>query len=649
MTNTIETSSGDVFNARDLAPVQVASSFMAPPVFEGLLSNVNSILEGPRGSGKTTLLRMLTPEAFSLWRESTPGKDIAFIGVFVPADVRWAKQLTVRTDRLSNPVAKDALLHAVFSVALNLALVETIQSCATLHAKFGEAHPALFFPLDRKTEAQIVEALSYVWSLDVPLKSFNGIRLALRKRQHELSAAAAQLADGRPLLEVQAEREYITSTWLDNLVTAVESVNDVLNRSDQIWAILLDELEIVPPALLQTIVDALRSTSNKLRFKLALSPTGSDLIPHDQPGSSSHFEDYRPVRLWYERKNDARDFASRLFASSLSRMLGVSITEADLLQTLGPSWTRASDDADQEGAQAVVSDTPQMQKLRASAFKSLYEHDESFRQLLDEKGIDPSNPADRDASPEGTLVRKITQLVLHRSQELKSYTFAAGARQRGGARNLHAYLGFPNLIDLTEGNPRWVITLAESVVAEHRSTGLSISAQSVQSNAVRDFVDQMVAKLTVYPTKSSSPGRRWTPYDFVKALGTSISSQLFEGSFKTDPAMSFVIDQAAIDQFGDYIRTAIDLGALVIMRRGGVAPLASAESAQTLVGSRVRLTYRLAPQFRLPLLYLKERSLSAALRAGELLPESEVRVQSSQRIQTEATEQENLPIQGRLL
>lgn len=179
--------------------------------------------------------------------------------------------------------------------------------------------------------------------------------------------------------------------------------------------------------------------------------------------------------------------------------------------------------------------------------------------------------------------------------------------------------------------------------------GLSIATQSVQSNAVRDFVDQMVAKLTVYPTKSSSPSRRWTPYDFVKALGTSISSQLFEGPFKTDPAMSFVIDQAAVDQFGEYIRTAIDLGALVIMRRGGVAPLAGAESTQTLVGSRVRLTYRLAPQFRLPLLYLKERSLSAALKAGELLPESEARVQGTLLGQLESTEHKAPPIQGRLL
>jgi hypothetical protein len=348
MTNPTEAVGGDVFNARDLAPVEVASNFLAPPVFERLLSKVHSVLEGPRGSGKTTLLRMLTPEAFSLWRQVEPGQDIDFIGIFVPADIRWAKQLTVRTDRISSTVAKDALLHASFSVALNLALVETIQSCAKLHARFGDFHPSIFFPLDRASEAEVVASLSFVWGLEVPVPSFNGINLALRKRQHELSAAATQLADGRPLLEVQAELQYISSTWLDNIVTAIESVNDVLKRPNQLWAILLDELEIVPLALLQTIVDALRSTSNKVRFKLALSPTGSDLIPHDQPGSSSHFEDYRPIKLWYERKNDARDFASRLFASSISRMLGEPIATNSLTGVLGPSWTRTQDQAEQD-------------------------------------------------------------------------------------------------------------------------------------------------------------------------------------------------------------------------------------------------------------------------------------------------------------
>ena len=34
MTDPSEATGGDVFNARDLAPDEVASNFMAPPVFE---------------------------------------------------------------------------------------------------------------------------------------------------------------------------------------------------------------------------------------------------------------------------------------------------------------------------------------------------------------------------------------------------------------------------------------------------------------------------------------------------------------------------------------------------------------------------------------------------------------------------------------
>ncbi|SUA88980.1 hypothetical protein [Pandoraea pulmonicola] len=652
-----ETSSagGDVFNARDLAPPEVAQRFLPPPAFERLLSKAHCILEGPRGSGKTTLLRMLTPEAYALWRQHVQGEDINFIGIFVPADVRWAKQLSLRVARIVDPVGQDLLQQSVFSVAVGLALIDTIQRCVELEPKFGAAHPLLFFPASRQIQADIVSVLAEVWLLDVPVPSFNGIRLALRKRQIQLSSVASLLAEGTSAKEVREKYPYITSTWLDNLVSAIESVNDVLERPNQLWAVLLDELEIVPQALLQTIVDALRSTSNKVRFKLALSPTGSDLIPVGQAGASSSFEDYRPIKLWYEKKGDARAFASRLFAASLSRALDQAIDVSTLHRILGASWSTEDFDDDSKSSEDIqllnIKDTPAMQRARVSAFSTLYAKDESFRHLLDEKKIDPRNPPYKDATPEGILVRKITQLVFHRVREIESYTYANGAKRKGGRRGPHGYFGVPNIIDLTEGNPRWVLTMVEALVSASKADGHALSTPTVQSAAIRDFVQQMSAKLMVYPTKAAASGRRWTPHDFVKALGHSISTVLFDGPFNTDPAMSFLVDQTSIDQFDEYIKTAIDLGALVILRGGGPAPLAAGGSVQTLVGARVRITYRLAPEFRLPLLYVKEQKMSAALRAGELLSTSDKGRTTSKGTQTGLLEgeSETHPVQWRLI
>jgi hypothetical protein len=667
MSNLTSTGS-DVFNARDLAVAEVAARFLAPPVFERLLSRAHCILEGPRGSGKTTLLRMLTPEAFSLWRQHTPGPSIDFIGVFVPADVRWAKQLALKVERIPSELGKDAIQQAVFSVAVSLALIDTIQSCTDLQSTFGADHPDLFFKIDRSLQSELVQALSEVWQLPVSVPSFNGIRLSLRKRHNELSGLATRLAEGQSLSDVQGLAPYVTSTWLDNLVDAVETANDVLKRPNQLWAVLLDELEIVPQTLLRTIVEALRSTSNKVRFKLALSPTGSDLIPLGEPGNSSSFEDYRSLKLWYEKKGAARAFASQLFAAGLSRALSQEMKDADLVQAFGPSWSMDTLEEDEsedgehdleimgpdsslklEKSQDQETLTPSLHRARSAAFARLFSCDESFRKWISDKKIDIQDLPFSDGSKNGTLVRKVSQIVIHRSYELQEFTGAAGAKRRGGVRNVKMYQGFPSIVDLTEGNPRWVLTLVEALVAASRASGNPIGNGAVQSVAIKDFVKQMAAKLMVYPTKSAATGRRWTPYDFVQALGRSIEGALFDGPFITDPRMSFDVDQASVDQFGEYIRTAIDLGALVIMRRGGPAPLIAGGDAQSLVGSRVRITYRLAPEFRLPLLYTKEQRMSAALRSGELLVQTEKGVEKKRLALPTQGATEILPIQGRLL
>lgn len=54
------------------------------------------------------------------------------------------------------------------------------------------------------------------------------------------------------------------------------------------------------------------------------------------------------------------------------------------------------------------------------------------------------------------------------------------------------------------------------------------------------------------------------------------------------------------------------------------APLGQAHGAPSLVDARVRISYRLAPRYQLPLRSTKERSLSGAIRGGELFDAGQV-------------------------
>lgn len=636
--------SGDVFNARDLSATQIAKRFIAPAAFKRLLKESHCVLEGPRGSGKTTLLRMLTPEAFALWADQNAQPTIPFIGVFVPADVRWAKQMNTRLIRITDSLTREVIQQAIFSVAVNIAFIDTIEKCSTLASQYSEKYPSLFFEISRVNQANAVNVLSELWQLEVPVPSFNGIRLALRKRQLALGNIALMLAGGGDFADIQRSHAFLSSTWLDNLVTAVESINDVFDRPNQSWALLLDELEIIQPDLLTSIVGALRSTSPKLRFKLAMSPTGSDLIPTTDQGNPTGDNDFRPIRLWYDNRKQGREFAEKLFLSALVER-GCAQSDQALSDLLTESVDQEEYD-EQPVAADLSKDTSQ--KDRIAIFSRLYEKDESFKLLLDTRNIDPKEPPISDSQQHGSWVRKITPIARHRDLEVDQFAIATGkAKKKGGHKGYQSYIGHPNLIDLAEANPRWVLTLAEAVAAQSEDSSQRVSTRTVQGAAIRNFVENFVAKLKVYPTGPSTSTRRWTTFQFIASLADAISSSIYDGPFNTDPAMSFTIDARALQQYGEYIQTCIDLGALVIMRSGGPSSDLSTPDVCGLLGSRVRLSYRLAPHFRLPLRSIKEQALSSALKAGALLDidNSSRSVLSSK----ESNQDIFLPIQPRLI
>ncbi len=637
--------SADAFNARDLTARQVAERFLAPPQFELLLSDSHCVLEGPRGSGKTTLLKMLTPEAFSIWSSRDTEKRISFIGVLVPADVRWAQQLSERLSTNMEMGAREAITQAVFSVGIGLALIDAIQSCSKLDC--AERLPTLCFSISRQMESDIARTLASLWRLQIGVPSFAGLRLALRQRQHDLGTLTLQLQTGQTLANALPEHPYLGSSWLTNTVTALESLNDLLERPAQRWALLLDELEIIPQDLRATIVEALRSTSATMLLKISLSPTGANLIASGAPNAPSAGNDYRSIRLWYQKREDARTFSARLLGKALAMFAGVE-QPVDVATLLGSSEAIGDADDDEDGRDDKPDAAPNS-RLAPSivrAFERLYHKDSSFKKVLDSKGLRIDSLQTKDSDSHGPFVRKIAPLVVFRDREIEGYDEEAGkTRRKGAPKSASPYCGFPSLVDITEGNPRWIITLAEALHAKAKVKGLDVSSPGAQAQGVESFVSQFVSLLSVYPIRRPSIGQ-WTPFKFMEILCNHVRQGLYYREFLTDPALSFKIDNRAWAQHEDYIRVCIDLGALVIVHSNAVASLATSGPFGSLVGTRVRVSYRLAPHFRLPLKHTKETVMSGPLRADKLLDEVSV-IRSADVVAAIVERPENL--QGRLL
>lgn len=597
----------DTFNARHKSSAEVAKDFIPPPQFNEILEFNNCILVGPRGSGKTTLLKMLQTPALASWysKESAESYDlIKFIGIFVAADVRWAKQLELITKGISDPQKRVLIHESAFSNFVNLALVEAVQKSLKLKVlkPFGKAAESL----DRVSESSLARSLSDIWKVQ-STPSFLALKHALRVQQAEIPKICSELAS-RDLISVCNDYPFIGLSWLNSLTLAIETINDQLGVEDQKWALLVDELEIIPADLLTRILAPLRSTSSNLVFKYALSPTGagSNILASNEESDPTQGNDFSPLTLWNTKKEDTRAFSTLLLMQALKKR-GLIDSDLELHDVLGWSGTTAEDEASQGITETNKISLDQRKKL----FQELADKDSSFREYIKGKSIDIDNLPTSDNTERGTLVRKITPLVYLRNHVIKSW--APDSHKYRSKISYQPYFRYPNILDLTEGNPRWILNLAENLAMGARTKGQGIDAQGVQADAISSFKDRFISMLRVYPVGQSENDASLTPYDFLHALAQHIRQKIYQNGFSPDPALAFSIDKQSVEKFGELISICIHLGALVLVDDDASKESAFIPGTAALEGRVVRICYRLAPEFFLPLRAGREVRMHSAL------------------------------------
>ncbi|MDH1259179.1 MULTISPECIES: hypothetical protein [Pseudomonas] len=594
--NDITSTTNDTFNARHKSSVEVVADFIPPPQFEELMAFNNCILVGPRGSGKTTLLKMLQAPALLSWTNSKSDRtvtSIKFLGVFVAADVRWAKQLELVTKDIEKPALRTAIHECAFSNFVSLALIEALEKSLAL----GILRPidSVSDEFGRIQQAELSKKLSDIWKTQ-STPSFSALKHALRVQQSELQKISSRLALTASADLAFTEYPFIGLGWLNSFTLAIETINDQLNLENQKWALLVDELEIIPQDLLERILSPLRSTSGNLVFKYALSQTGagSKFLSSKEEDIPRQSNDFSIIPLWNEKKEDTRNFASMLLSHALKNK-GVIGPEADLAEALGLSGSaEETTDAEKENDSGRISI-----EQRKKIFSELERKDTSFSEFLNAKKIDISDLPTSDKITNGTLVRKITPLVYLRNHLLKSWSMDRYVKR--SKVSSQPYQRFPNILDLTEGNPRWILNLAETLASETRKKGASINSQGVQASAISAFTDRFISMLKVYPIRSTQNKSSITPYGFLQILAEHIQEKIFFNSFSPDPALSFTIDEQSAIEFGEFISICIHLGALVFVDTEVSKESVFVTGASGLQGRHVRICHRLAPEFFLPL------------------------------------------------
>ncbi|RVU46021.1 ORC-CDC6 family AAA ATPase [Rubrivivax rivuli] len=596
------------FNAKAMSYAEVARTFVPSTKFILLAGAWHSVLVGPRGGGKTTLFKMLSAEGQEAWTKpaSEPyKKTMAYTGIYVPSDIAWGTMLESLMEAGQDENVGILFSEAAFVTHVLLGVAAGIDRHVTLNP-VQRAEAATEAATGAPTQAdleRVIATIATLWKVHPVSLSPASLVDALRERLLEIKRDArlrAKLKEGGMPTE-----KYLGMDMLESASQALQAFDAAYRRPDHRWCLLLDEFEVAPMHLQKTVLAAMRASgAQKLLLKVALAPCGPDLL-YEQLSSAppSQINDVQQVELWYADKAEAIEFCQQVFlsrANSYPALAGKTPSEV-----FGTSAYAVVDDSDEAEQIGLFTQAGRNKKHVKEQFQSLAEKDPTFLEFLRRKQIDLSQELGMQPSDtHGNTLRKIAPLVAFRN----AYKGKGVGRKRGVKPFNTAYSGWESIAAISEGNPRWLIGLITRIMSNSDQVQFPVptpqQTAAVQWNCQR-YAEmlQSVANEQFGSIKTSTP-----IYDVLSKIGTYFHNRLVTTTFVEDPPMSFIVDERVSDDVEHALRIAVNHGAIVCFEAA-----ADVGGFRTLRGRRFRLTYLLAPVFKLPMRKSKSVSLSAIL------------------------------------
>ncbi|WP_145842153.1 hypothetical protein [Denitratisoma sp. DHT3] len=595
------------FNARHLDAEKIASHFVPNLNFHQLATLQHALVVGPRGSGKTHLLKMLQPKALACWNHPSADQtraSVGFIGVFIPADEAWKQQITCIAEAIEQPIAL-RFTDAIFVTHFQRALLDTFLQLT--HDRPQQDNGFLHFDVSRERESELCRALANSWNLSPLIYSLLGIKQSLVDRMARLHEVATNSPDQLAHLLSSAQTALVPCAS-----QGIEAFNAMTGQYQGRWGLLFDELEIAPDSVQRMLFSCLRSTDQRLVFKLAISPSASAAdVFHSVLGPSAG-NDFEEISLYADPK-DAQGFCEALWGR-----LALAADKTSIVQptaVLGHSVFHAPD----------VRGTYRRTGAWQRAFSELANKDPSFQEVLSRKGVNANDLEKVPPELMDAVVRKAAPLVGFRNLLIDRGPSRRGEKsvlKKGKKSTAKIYSGWEAVCFISEANPRWFTGIARQLLIERSrgSSGRDISVDK-QFRVIQGASQKFQDYITTIPSKVAAPdnSRKGGLRYIVDELTGSFRRSVLEGVFTMDPVMSFEVPEDCDEAVRDAIADGLYSGAFIPI--GG---LEGRSVFSQVAGVRLRLTHLFAPLALLPLRSAsKSRSLATLVKKSPRILERE--------------------------
>jgi energy-coupling factor transporter ATP-binding protein EcfA2 len=549
----------DAFNAKHLKNEDIARTFVSSQLFLETAKNEHTILVGPRGSGKTTFLRMLSINTLPKW-EGSNDLNIKYEGIYVPGDLVWGEMIkSLECVGLTSNIS-EAFAYSAFFTHVMLCTLDSIESSLILCSN------ELLQKQDRKIQSAFLEVCEIL--------KLKPEKVSLSRIRHELVMKLNILGEySRKISVVGSEQfshdefeEKVPYAYSDLKMTTesvLVTIDRALERPEHRWALLLDEFEIAPKYLLDKVISSMRSAAPKVLFKVALVPCG---FHQEIKTETSAINDYSIVELWYVKKGESNSFCSNLIKSKF----GIS----NPISRLGST----------KFGSRISSNSLHWIEV----FDDLFEKDRSFKSFILSKKINYKKEFSSDEAV-SSLIRKISPIVAFRN------AFINKNGTRKGRRSLpEFYAGWEAISTISEGNPRWLLSVLNPLLTEGSS---SKPTDSSQMNKVEGSTNAYAAMLKTLPLSDNMGLSTKQPiFELLEKIGRYFNSRLIDERFQTSSKSTFTVDKN--------IPKDVEAALMIAWNYGAIVSVDSENTFGTydsLQGMRFRLSYLLSPKFELNL------------------------------------------------